>query len=121
MFGAQEGDLGKLQLRRDVDAYFYISQGKASKVSSISDRTDYKSTMAAFRTLDFSTAEVDTIWKIVGAILHLVSVNILLLTEGAEGNYYVGLNIDRISHTTKIEVQKGFSLRLHVLGYCNNV
>jgi myosin-1 len=73
LFGAGEVELGKLQLKRDVDSYFFVSQGKAAKVDSISDRTDYKNTMAAFRTLNFDSTEVESIWKIVAAILHLVS------------------------------------------------
>jgi myosin heavy subunit len=72
LFGAPENELSKLYLRKDVDAYFYVSQGKAARVDSISDRQDYKNTMSAFRTLDFNASEVDTIWKIVAAILLLV-------------------------------------------------
>lgn len=72
LFGAGEAELSKLHLKREVDAYFYVSQGKAARVDSISDRSDYKATMSAFRTLDFNTAEVDTIWKVVAAILLLV-------------------------------------------------
>ncbi|KAF4516828.1 hypothetical protein B566_EDAN006222 [Ephemera danica] len=71
LFGAPESELSKLHLRKDVDAYFYVSQGKAARVDSISDRSDYKNTMSAFRTLDFNPAEVDTVWKIVAAILLL--------------------------------------------------
>jgi myosin-1 len=61
------------QLSRDPDAYFYTQQGKASKVNTINDGADHKATNSAFRTLGFSTAEVDTVWRIVAAILHLVS------------------------------------------------
>ena len=43
-----------------------------AKVDSISDRTDYKNVAAAFRALNFDTANVETIWKIVAAVLHLV-------------------------------------------------
>lgn len=72
LFGAADADLNKYNLSRDVDKYFYVNQGKAANVRSISDRSDYKATQAAFRTLAFSDHEIDTIWKTVAAILHMV-------------------------------------------------
>ncbi|CAB3374689.1 Hypothetical predicted protein [Cloeon dipterum] len=74
LFGASDSDLSKLRLKNKVDNYFYVNQGNAASVRSISDRSDYKATQSAFRTLAFSDHEIDTIWRIVAAILHLGNV-----------------------------------------------
>ena len=49
-----------------------MRQGGVAKVDSISDRTDYKNVSLAFRALNFNPASVETIWKTVAAVLHLV-------------------------------------------------
>ncbi|KAB7502891.1 Myosin-IA [Armadillidium nasatum] len=78
--GAQDNDLSKYKLKRDVNAYHFIRQGKASKVDSISDKTDYKAVQQAFKILGFSPENIDAIWRIVSAILHLG--NIEFTTDG---------------------------------------
>lgn len=72
--GSSESELKTHQLSRDPDAYFYTQQGKSSKVNTINDGSDHKATNSAFRTLGFSASEIDTIWNIVAAILHLGNV-----------------------------------------------
>jgi len=74
LFGAPDNEAAKLQLKRDPNFYHFLRQGGVAKVDSISDRTDYKNVAAAFRALNFDTANVETIWKIVAAVLHLVLV-----------------------------------------------
>lgn len=37
----------------------------------LSEKSDYKGTNNAFKTLGFTTEEISTIWRIVAAILHL--------------------------------------------------
>jgi myosin-1 len=74
--GSSESELKNYRLTRDPDAYFYTQQGKSSKVNTINDGTDHRATNAAFKTLGFSNSEIDTVWSIVAAILHLVSTNV---------------------------------------------
>jgi len=74
--GSSESDLKNYRLSRDPDAYFYTQQGKSSKVNTINDGTDHRATNTAFKTLGFSNSEIDAIWSIVAAILHLVSTNV---------------------------------------------
>jgi len=69
--------LNKYHLTRDVEKYFFVNQGNAANVRSISDRNDYKATQSAFRTLAFTEQEIETVWKTVAAILHLVKIQIL--------------------------------------------
>lgn len=71
--GAQDGELNRYKLKRDVNQYHYIRQGKSSKVNTISDKSDYKVVHSAFKILGFSSENIEAIWKIVAAILHLVS------------------------------------------------
>ncbi|XP_066998175.2 unconventional myosin ID [Anabrus simplex] len=82
--GASEPELKTLQLSRDPGAYHYTSQGNASKVEAISDRGEYKATLAACKILGFKPEETDTIWKIVAAILHLGNVKFKTQDESAK-------------------------------------
>jgi myosin I len=79
LFGAADAEMTKLQLKRDQNFYHYLRQGGVAKVDSISDRTDYKNVQSAFRTLNFDPADVDTIWRIVAAVLHLVTIQFLFI------------------------------------------
>ncbi|KAF5295154.1 hypothetical protein FQR65_LT10542 [Abscondita terminalis] len=78
--GANEDLLKKLHLNRTVNNYYYIQQGQASKVDSVNDKTDFREVSSSLSTLEFSNADVDTLWRIVAAILHLG--NVEFLTDG---------------------------------------
>lgn len=73
MNGCPENLIKSLYLNRDPSKYFYIHQGDASRVDTINDNSDYKTVSASLQTLSFSKSDVDTIWKVVAAIMHLVS------------------------------------------------
>ena len=75
--GAPDSELSKLKLKRDVSKYYFVNQGDSPRVDSISDKTDYKAVSAAFKVLGFSTETVDSIWRTVAAILHLVRIFII--------------------------------------------
>ena len=70
--GCSDGDLKNYGLSRDPEHYYYTKQGGANKVEAISDKRDHKVVLNAMKALDFSQEEIDTVWKIVAAILHLV-------------------------------------------------
>lgn len=72
--GASDDLLRKLHLSRSPDTYYYVKQGKSARVDSINDRTDYKGVLSSLTTLQFSQDDVDTLWRIVAAILHLGTV-----------------------------------------------
>nr|CAD7459687.1 unnamed protein product [Timema tahoe] len=71
---ASDSEAKSLSLTRDPEAYFYTRQGNSSKVEAISDRSDYKATAAAFKTLGFTAQETETLWRVVAAVLHLGNV-----------------------------------------------
>lgn len=78
LFGATDSELSRLKLKRNVSAYHFIRQGGTPRVDSIADKSDYKAVQSAFKTLGFTTEQVDAIWRVVAAILHLVSVRCLI-------------------------------------------
>lgn len=74
--GCSENDLKNLQLTRDPAKYVY-TQHSGTRLGS-EDRSDHKATISAFRTLGFADDEVDTVWRLVAAILHLVNCHCIL-------------------------------------------
>jgi len=51
--------------------YYYTQQGNSIITSA--DKSDFQATLSACKTLGFSANDIKTIWKIVAAILQLVS------------------------------------------------
>lgn len=68
--GGPEQLLTGLHLSRNVHHYHYIRQGRSEKCS-LNDHKDFDKVRQAMRTLGYSTEEVDTIWKLLAAIMHL--------------------------------------------------
>ncbi|KAG0695254.1 Myosin-IB [Chionoecetes opilio] len=73
--GAPSHLLEKLHLERNADSYFYLKQGKSGHVDSISDSGDFEAVQHALATLNFTDEEKESIWGILGAILHLGNVS----------------------------------------------
>ena len=44
------------------------------QVASISDKNDYKTVIESMKAVGYSAGDMDTLWRMVAAILHLVSV-----------------------------------------------
>ncbi|KAJ9577049.1 hypothetical protein L9F63_006397, partial [Diploptera punctata] len=82
--GSSDSELKNFHLGRDPDAYFYTNQGKSAKVNTINDGADHKATNSAFRTLGFSSAEIETVWKIVAAVIHLGNITFISQEESAQ-------------------------------------
>ncbi|XP_030384214.1 unconventional myosin ID [Scaptodrosophila lebanonensis] len=69
--GATDNELRQYDLQKETGKYHYLNQGS---MDILNEKSDYKGTCNAFKTLGFSTDEVQTIWRTVGAILHLGNV-----------------------------------------------
>lgn len=68
--GAPDADLKRYRLQRDgLAAYRYTRDGSAEALGN--DAQDFRATGAAFRALGFAAAEVETVWRMVAAVLHL--------------------------------------------------
>ncbi|XP_075237510.1 unconventional myosin ID [Lycorma delicatula] len=70
-------ELKNLELVSDPEAYHYTKQGQSRNgiVITDSDRTSHKAVINACKTLGFSSHDIDTLWKIVAAVLHLGNIN----------------------------------------------
>jgi myosin heavy subunit len=49
------------------------------QVSTIDDRGDFQSVMGALKSSGFAPKQIDTLWNIVGAVVHLVCILIFFL------------------------------------------
>lgn len=68
--GGPDHLLHSLSLSRDVYRYHYIRQGKSEKCS-LNDKRDFDRVRQAMRTLGYVAEEIETIWKLLAAVLHL--------------------------------------------------
>ncbi|XP_022906681.1 unconventional myosin ID isoform X2 [Onthophagus taurus] len=71
LFGAPEEQIKKLHLTRKAENYHYLRQGNCSIVNTVDDKRDYKDVMSSLSTLQFSKDDIDTLWRVVAAVLHL--------------------------------------------------
>lgn len=75
LYGATDGKLAEMGLKRNPNMYHFINQGGDPKVSSINDRKDYRNVMEAMKAMGFNFKHVETLWKIVSAILHMGNIS----------------------------------------------
>ncbi|XP_018019486.1 unconventional myosin IC [Hyalella azteca] len=94
--GSSQDLLDKLHLQRDPQHYFYLRQGSCSRVDSIDDKKDCDAVMAALRVIDFSEEEIDCIFRIVAAILHLGNVSFRAKDDGSA----VPVSSDHVKHAS---------------------
>uniref|UniRef100_L7N022 Myosin motor domain-containing protein n=1 Tax=Anolis carolinensis TaxID=28377 RepID=L7N022_ANOCA len=73
--GGTEELLQRLGLQRDPRKYLYLVQGGCAKVSSINDRSDWRTVNKAFTVIDFSAADIENLFSVIGSVLHLGNVH----------------------------------------------
>ncbi|EDW52457.1 GM11630 [Drosophila sechellia] len=69
--GANDNELRQYELQKETGKYHYLNQGS---MDILTEKSDYKGTCNAFKTLGFTTDEVQTIWRTIAAVLHLGNV-----------------------------------------------
>uniref|UniRef100_A0A3P8WJA1 Myosin IH n=1 Tax=Cynoglossus semilaevis TaxID=244447 RepID=A0A3P8WJA1_CYNSE len=69
--GGEDDLLLWLGLQRNCQQYSYLVQGDCAKVSSINDRSDWKTVRKALSVIDFSEADVEHLFGIIASVLHL--------------------------------------------------
>ncbi|CAH1098535.1 unnamed protein product [Psylliodes chrysocephalus] len=69
--GANEDELNKLDLKRSLSSYYYLSSGQQNGSSGINDEKDFKEVKKALSTLDFTENEQMDLFAIISAILHM--------------------------------------------------
>ncbi|XP_054610330.1 unconventional myosin-Ic-like [Dunckerocampus dactyliophorus] len=78
--------LQMLDLERNPQNYQYLVKGSCSKVSSISDKTNWKAVMNALLVLGFTEDDVQTLLNIIASVLHLGNSQ---FGEGEEGETHI--------------------------------
>ncbi|XP_029428879.1 unconventional myosin-Id isoform X1 [Rhinatrema bivittatum] len=100
--GGTEQTLRALHLQKDLSTYSYIRVG--AQLKSSSDGTDFKAVADAMKVIGFKPEEVQTVYKILAAILHLG--NLKFVVDGdtplIENSKVVSVIADLLS--TKAEV-----------------
>ncbi|XP_066591838.1 unconventional myosin IC isoform X2 [Prorops nasuta] len=72
--GAKEDTLRKLFLKRNLDTYYYLSNGAKGTVDTIDDVMQYKEVINAMKTMEMSQQEQDDLFAIVASVLHMGNV-----------------------------------------------
>ncbi|XP_063984112.1 unconventional myosin IC isoform X2 [Diachasmimorpha longicaudata] len=72
--GADDETLRKLFLKRNLDTYFYISNGTKGTVDTIDDVGQYRQVLDAMKTVELEQGEQDDLFAIVASVLHMGNV-----------------------------------------------
>ncbi|CAG02935.1 unnamed protein product [Tetraodon nigroviridis] len=84
--GADNNLLNELDLERNPQKYQYLVKGNCPRISSVSDKNNWKAVMKALSVIGFTEEEVQNLLNIVGSILHLGNIQ---FGEGEEGEIYI--------------------------------
>ncbi|XP_063746009.1 unconventional myosin-Ih [Eleginops maclovinus] len=69
--GGEEDLLRWLGLKRNCQHYRYLVQGDCAKVSSINDKSDWRTVRKALSVIEFSENDIDHLFGIIASVLHL--------------------------------------------------
>lgn len=72
--GADEEILRKLYLKKNLDTYYYLSNGTKDTINNIDDVSQYNEVMKAMKTMEMSQKEQDDLFAIVASVLHMGNV-----------------------------------------------
>ncbi|XP_040907236.1 unconventional myosin-Ic-like isoform X1 [Toxotes jaculatrix] len=84
--GGDEDLLKTLDLERNPQSYQYLVKGNCPRVSSISDKNNWKVVMKALPVIGFTEEEVQKLLNIIAGVLHLGNTQ---FGEGEEGETYI--------------------------------
>uniref|UniRef100_A0A3P8Q309 Myosin IHb n=2 Tax=Astatotilapia calliptera TaxID=8154 RepID=A0A3P8Q309_ASTCA len=69
--GGEEDLLRWLGLERNCKHYRYLVQGNCAKVSSINDKSDWKTVRKALSVIDLSESDIENLFGIIASVLHM--------------------------------------------------
>ncbi|XP_057215605.1 unconventional myosin-Ih isoform X2 [Triplophysa rosa] len=72
--GGEDELLRWLGLERNCQNYRYLIQGECAKVSSINDKSDWKTVQKALTIIEFSEKDIEHLFAIIASVLHLGNV-----------------------------------------------
>ncbi|XP_062845112.1 unconventional myosin-Ih [Trichomycterus rosablanca] len=71
-----------LGLKRNAQHYRYLVQGACAKVSSINDKSEWKTVQKALSVIDFSQKDIEHLFAVIGSVLHLGNVRFEASSRG---------------------------------------
>lgn len=80
--GAPDELIQTLHLHRDPNSYHFLKQGQSCEVSSINDRAEFEAVDHALDILNFGNDEQESIWHVLGAILHIGNITFTADDDG---------------------------------------
>ncbi|CAK6953640.1 unconventional myosin-Ic [Scomber scombrus] len=105
--GGDDGLLNMLDLERNPQSYQYLVKGNCPRVSSISDKNNWKVVMKALSVIGFTEEEVQKLLNIIASVLHLGNTQ---FGEGEEGETYITTET-QITNLAKLLGVDGSTLR----------
>lgn len=72
--GAEDEMLAKLQLKRNLDTYYYFTHGVEGKVNTIDDGEQFQQVRKAMEVIELTEQEQEDIFAIVASVLHMGNV-----------------------------------------------
>uniref|UniRef100_A0A3Q3FUC3 Myosin IHb n=1 Tax=Labrus bergylta TaxID=56723 RepID=A0A3Q3FUC3_9LABR len=91
--GGEEDLLRWLGLERNCKNYSYLVQGGCPKVSSINDKSDWKTVRKALSVIEFSETDIENLFGIIASVLHLGNIKF-----AADDRGYASLNNNQEMH-----------------------
>ncbi|KAK2912033.1 hypothetical protein Q8A67_004166 [Cirrhinus molitorella] len=80
--GGEDELLRWLGLERNCQNYRYLIQGECAKVSSINDKSDWKTVQKALTIIEFSEKDIEHLFAIIASVLHLGNVHFEASSKG---------------------------------------
>uniref|UniRef100_A0A3B4V6M8 Unconventional myosin-Ih-like n=1 Tax=Seriola dumerili TaxID=41447 RepID=A0A3B4V6M8_SERDU len=80
--GGEEELLRWLGLERNCQHYSYLVQGDCAKVSSINDKSDWRTVRKALSVIEFSESDIEHLFGIIASVLHLGNIKFEADTRG---------------------------------------
>ncbi|XP_064798532.1 unconventional myosin-Ih-like isoform X2 [Oncorhynchus masou masou] len=80
--GGEEDLLRWLGLERNCQRYSYLVQGECAKVSSVNDKSDWKTVRKALSVIEFSESNIENLFAIIASVLHLGNVTLVADSQG---------------------------------------
>uniref|UniRef100_A0A669B0R3 Myosin Ic, paralog a n=1 Tax=Oreochromis niloticus TaxID=8128 RepID=A0A669B0R3_ORENI len=98
--GGEDDQLNTLNLERNPQNYRYLVKGNCPRVSSISDKNNWKVVMKALPVIGFTEEEVQKLLNIIASVLHLGNMQ---FGEGEEGDTYITTEISNLARLLGVD------------------
>lgn len=82
--GADDGELQRLELKRDPSIYRYLNQADTAIIKNLTDRGGFQVVKEALKVIDFTMDEQNDLFAIVASILHVGNID-FKITNGGVG------------------------------------